>query len=309
MCAHGVQRPCAQVPLRLEGGGGKQPPVRLYAPQLTPEEQRELLRLFGAVCEAAAEEAEERRFGQHVQHMRWNLVLVDAAQLQRECGIAASAVASPGAILLSTGAVEDAGGLGTQRGAEGIQRLLAHEVGHVMAGHGLDSALTTLRLLLRGAAPKERDGADGGLPGPVPGVWLRVALELKQQESEADEIGAFILARAGVDPRAAADHLEQGMDDCWRAREGEDARRLAERRWQLLEDERSYKAALALGHPPNAEFAWLLEQERARLLAWEATAMHPSWESRVAALRRLADSPELRRILEGKRREVAAASG
>lgn len=93
---------------------------------------------------------------------------------------------------------------------DGVAAVMAHEVAHVLARHGAER-LSQGRLLelggaavsavLSGGSPALQRGVRGayGMGGKV-GVLLPFS---RQHETEADEIGLVLMARAGFDPREA----------------------------------------------------------------------------------------------------------
>lgn len=98
-----------------------------------------------------------------------------------------------------------------------LATVLAHEVGHVIAEHGnerMSTAFATQAGLqvaqaIAGAAGAERQQLAMGLLGL--GAQVGVILPFSRvQESEADEIGLELMAKAGYDPRAAVE-LWQNM--------------------------------------------------------------------------------------------------
>ena len=96
------------------------------------------------------------------------------------------------------------------RDTAGLAAVLAHEVGHAIARHGgermsqtslLQMLGTGLSIAFDGAAPATQQGvmAAFGL-GAQYGVMLPFG---RSQESEADQIGLALMAKAGYDPEAA----------------------------------------------------------------------------------------------------------
>jgi predicted Zn-dependent protease len=93
---------------------------------------------------------------------------------------------------------------------DGVAAVMAHEVAHVLARHGAER-LSQGRLLefggaavsavFSGGSPALQRGVRGayGMGGKV-GVLLPFS---RQHESEADEIGLVLMAKAGFDPREA----------------------------------------------------------------------------------------------------------
>lgn len=90
----------------------------------------------------------------------------------------------------------------------GLAAVIGHEVAHVVARH---SGERVSQQVLAGAAVAgagyflNRDGGDGALPTAALGAGALVATRAfsRQQELEADRMGAIYMARAGYDPREA----------------------------------------------------------------------------------------------------------
>jgi predicted Zn-dependent protease len=99
----------------------------------------------------------------------------------------------------------------------GLAVVIGHEVAHAIANHGAERASqgTLLGILGQGLA-----AAAGGSMDPATlqllmgayGLGAQVGVLLpfgRAQESEADEIGLILMAKAGYDPRAALDFWER----------------------------------------------------------------------------------------------------
>lgn len=91
-----------------------------------------------------------------------------------------------------------------------LAAVLGHEVGHVIARHGnekiSEALLAQSGLVLAGALSKE--GPTRNLILGALGVGTQFGVLLphgRRQESEADEIGLMLMARAGFDPRESVD--------------------------------------------------------------------------------------------------------
>ncbi len=117
--------------------------------------------------------------------------------------------ATPNAFALPGGKVGVHTGLFqvTQNDA-GLAAVIGHEVAHVVARH---SGERVSQQVLAGAAVAgagylfNRDGGNGVLPTAALGAGALVATRAfsRQQELEADRMGAIYMARAGYDPREA----------------------------------------------------------------------------------------------------------
>lgn len=309
-----------QAPLRMTGRDN----VRLCCTpgSLPVSEQAALLTLLDQVVVAAQDEVAARglRPGRHISGMRWHLLVMPSTQLRAVAGTHTAAADSPGVIMLSTELIGALGGLGSPEGRQHVQAIIAHEVAHMVCGHQLDTAMGRVRLLLRRAVPMHRDGSDGGLPGPVPDLWLATSLAQKgqrcAQEWEADEMAAFVQARAGVHPEKAASALELLARAAQASDEEMDAQ-LAGAQQYLLAREHAYTAAVAAGQPRNPEVEAELAGERRALLEHEAVAVHPPLSKRIQRLRELANDPVMLQILQKRQQQqkalqqvpVAAAMG
>ncbi|MBU6180729.1 MAG: M48 family metallopeptidase [Verrucomicrobia bacterium] len=90
----------------------------------------------------------------------------------------------------------------------GLAAVIGHEVAHVVARH---SGERVSQQVLAGAAVAgagyllNRDGGDGAIPTAALGAGALVATRAfsRQQELEADRMGAIYMARSGYDPREA----------------------------------------------------------------------------------------------------------
>jgi predicted Zn-dependent protease len=110
------------------------------------------------------------------------------------------------------------GMLRTTRNDAELATVLAHELGHVLAGHTqATSGEEAARIIaqLSGQVARQATLQQGGQYGALAGVASAVVSQLmtailvnpeqQRQELEADQIGLFLLADAGYDPRAALD--------------------------------------------------------------------------------------------------------
>lgn len=92
----------------------------------------------------------------------------------------------------------------------GLAAVIGHEVAHVVARH---SGERVSQNVLAGAAVAgagymlNRDGRDGAIPTAALGAGALVATRAwsRNQELEADRMGAIFMARAGYDPREAVE--------------------------------------------------------------------------------------------------------
>lgn len=118
---------------------------------------------------------------------------------------------SPNAFALPGGKVGVHTGLfQVSRNEPGLAAVIGHEVAHVVARH---SGERVSEGVLAGAAVAgagyllNRDGRNGTLPTAALGAGALVVTRKRsrEQELEADRMGAIFMARAGYDPREAVD--------------------------------------------------------------------------------------------------------
>jgi predicted Zn-dependent protease len=85
-----------------------------------------------------------------------------------------------------------------------LATVLAHEVGHAIARHGAERMSQGILAQLGGAAVGVATGSEAYVQAYTQLATLGVLLPYSRtQESEADEIGLMLMARAGYDPREA----------------------------------------------------------------------------------------------------------
>jgi len=126
----------------------------------------------------------------------WEVVVFDSKQV--------NAFALPGAkIGIYTGLI------GLAENADQLAAVVGHEIGHVLANHSnarlSSQQLTALGLTLAGVALAEDDNQKLWMAGL--GIGAQVLLLLpysRSHETEADEMGQALMARAGFNPRQAA---------------------------------------------------------------------------------------------------------
>ena len=149
------------------------------------------------------------------------------AQAQDETGVADWEVRvfkddTPNAFALPGGKIGvHTGMFKVTENAAQLAAVIAHEVGHVIAGHGnerVSTAMTAeLGLNLAALLAKDKSPQDRANLLNLLGVGAQVAVLLpysRIQESEADLIGLDMMAKAGFDPRASVqlwlNMMEQG---------------------------------------------------------------------------------------------------
>jgi predicted Zn-dependent protease len=96
------------------------------------------------------------------------------------------------------------------RDEDGLAVVIGHEVAHALARHGAERMSTGMALNVLGAAVAIGAGTQGGAVQQAAmsayglGAQVGVALPFsRSQESEADQIGLILMAKAGYDPAAA----------------------------------------------------------------------------------------------------------
>jgi predicted Zn-dependent protease len=92
------------------------------------------------------------------------------------------------------------------RTPDGLAAVMGHEAAHAIARHGGENltrqGLVNLVLIGASAAADDEDGVYVAAAATAYGLLGETAFS-RSQESEADELGIFIAAEAGYDPRAA----------------------------------------------------------------------------------------------------------
>lgn len=120
---------------------------------------------------------------------------------------------SPNAFALPGGKVGvNTGILPITKDEAGLATVIGHEIAHVVARHGAERMSHRLLVELGGAGLSAALGAEAGanrnLIMQAYGVGTQLGVMLpysRAQELEADQLGLLFMARAGYDPRAAAE--------------------------------------------------------------------------------------------------------
>lgn len=143
----------------------------------------------------------------------WHITLFEAPQIK-------NAAATRGNFLFVW-----SGLLEYLRSDEELAVVLAHELGHILAGHVMpDPAEIANRTVAQvgGAITSGIVGSSSrvGVAGDLAGQLAQMALEAlvvnpgqRQLETEADEVGLFLLAKAGFDPDGAINFWERVQND------------------------------------------------------------------------------------------------
>jgi predicted Zn-dependent protease len=129
--------------------------------------------------------------------------------------------------------------------------VLAHEIGHAVAGHGTERmSQTELRdqLLRDFSAASQTVAQYQEAIGQVTGLFVLQRWG-REQESEADHIGLIYMARAGYDPHVAIDFWQRmaaqssGAPPEWLSTHPSDVHRINDIRRLMPEAEKVYKGA------------------------------------------------------------------
>lgn len=117
------------------------------------------------------------------------------------------------------------GMLGTVQDDDELATVLAHEIGHVLAGHTAPDPNEEVRRMIAGIAGTATGqviAAQGtvGLLADLADTLIRSSMEallvnpdLKSKELEADQVGMFLMADAGFDPGKAVLFWDRVKDD------------------------------------------------------------------------------------------------
>ncbi|XP_024537560.1 mitochondrial metalloendopeptidase OMA1 [Selaginella moellendorffii] len=139
-------------------------------------------------CRKTAKEKGRKAQTQHVDHFKWEIVVVDANVVNAAC-------LPGGKIIVFTGLLK------AFPHDEELATVLGHEVGHAIARHtgemltrSIFIGFIELLFLVVVQAPN--------IVGPASDLLLRLPFSRKM-EIEADHIGALVMAAAGYDPRIA----------------------------------------------------------------------------------------------------------
>jgi len=141
-----------------------------------------------------------------------------------------------------------------------LAAVMAHEVGHVLARHSNERASQTALRNIGLAAAQQAGVSDGALQLIDFGANLGFFLPFSRvQESEADELGILLMARAGFDPQESI-NLWNNMAAAGGARPPEflsthpsPDTRIADLSRQLSRAESQWLAARNLGRVPGCE--------------------------------------------------------
>lgn len=143
-----------------------------------------------------------------------------------------------------------------------LSAVIAHEVGHVMAGHGNERASNQMaaQLGLNAAAAVVSNDAEGQLLMGALGLGTQVGVLLpfsRTHEREADDIGLDLMARAGFNPRDSV-RLWQNMADKkgggppeFLSTHPSNQTRIKNLKDQMPQAQRLYKRARQEGRTPN----------------------------------------------------------
>ncbi len=122
-----------------------------------------------------------------------------------------NAWAAPGGkMMVYSGLWDPKKGLVNEESDDEIAAVLAHEISHVTARHVTESLTQNMTVALAGALASSAIAAGGSVQGSnLFGQFFSTGYNVyapsysRKNESEADRIGLFYMAKAGYDPRAA----------------------------------------------------------------------------------------------------------
>ena len=122
-----------------------------------------------------------------------------------------NAWAAPGGkMMVYTGLWDPEKGLVNKNNDNEIAAVLAHEIAHATARHVTESISQNMTVALAGAVASSAIAAAGSSQGSdlfsqvfSTGYNIYVPTYSRKNESEADKLGLFYMAKAGYDPRAA----------------------------------------------------------------------------------------------------------
>lgn len=148
-----------------------------------------------------------------------------------------------GKVMVYGGLFDEKKGLVRRSSEEELAAVLGHEIAHATARHVTESLSRNMSILLVGQVAVSAIAASG--TGIVQDMFNRVVAEginlylpaySRKNESEADRIGLFYMAKAGYNPRAAV------------------------RLWYRACKKKGEKTSLYASHPPSCERAKNLEK-------------------------------------------------
>jgi metalloendopeptidase OMA1, mitochondrial len=139
----------------------------------------------------------------HLPDLPYEVHLADASVV--------NAWAAPGGkMMVYSGLWDPKKGLVNQKSDDEIAAVLAHEISHVTARHVTESLSQNMTVALAGAVASSAIAAGGSASGSnlfsqafSAGYSIYAPSYSRKNESEADRIGLFYMAKAGYDPRAA----------------------------------------------------------------------------------------------------------
>lgn len=122
-----------------------------------------------------------------------------------------NAWAAPGGkMMVYSGLWDPKKGLVNEESDDEIAAVLAHEISHVTARHVTESLTQNMTVALAGAVASSAIAAGGSVQGSnLFGEFFSTGYNIyapsysRKNESEADRIGLFYMAKAGYDPKAA----------------------------------------------------------------------------------------------------------
>ena len=139
----------------------------------------------------------------HLPNLPYEVHLADAPVV--------NAWAAPGGkMMVYAGLWDPKKGLVNQESDDELAAVLAHEISHVTARHVTESLTQNMTVALAGAVASSAIAMGGSVQGSnLFGQFFSTGYNIyapsysRKNESEADRIGLFYMAKAGYDPRAA----------------------------------------------------------------------------------------------------------
>lgn len=141
----------------------------------------------------------------HIPDFPYEVHLADAPIVNAWC-------APGGKIMVYTGLWDEKKGLVQKNNENEIAAVLAHEIAHATARHVTESLTQNMTVGIAGAAVASAISAGGAVQASnlfgqfySAGYQIYAPSYSRKNESEADKIGLFYMAKAGYDPRSAVE--------------------------------------------------------------------------------------------------------
>jgi predicted Zn-dependent protease len=141
----------------------------------------------------------------HLPDLPYEVHLADSDVVNAWC-------APGGKVMVFSGLWDEKKGLVQKNSDDEIAAVLAHELAHATARHVTESLTQNMTILLAGTAVSSGIAAGGSVQGSnLFGQFFSAGYNIyapsysRKNESEADLLGLFYMAKAGYDPRAAVE--------------------------------------------------------------------------------------------------------